>query len=227
MPEFAPDFVQPLQVLVTAGPTREYIDDVRYLTNRSSGRMGIELARAMAATGARVTLVAGPCEVPLPWDEPRITVVEVVSGQQMFDAVADRFARCDVFVSAAAVADYRPTHRVEGKLKKTDSALQLELEPNPDVLLEMGQRRTSDHFIVGFALEVADAGANARSKLNRKNCDVIVLNSPANFGLRTSELRLIGPEGEFEKLIAPDKTTLAERLCSALMARRAGSLASA
>ena len=212
----------PLRVLITAGPTREFIDDVRYLSNRSSGRMGIELARAFAATGAQVTLVAGPCDVPLPDGETGITSTSVVSAQEMFEAVNARFPNCDMFVAAAAVGDYRPAERITGKLKKTDEPLRLELVPNPDILMLMGQRRRDDQFLVGFALEVQDADAHARGKLQRKKCDVVVLNTPANFGENAADLRLIGAEGEFDRLVSGDKAGLARSLCTVLLARRQG-----
>jgi len=196
-----------IQILVTAGPTREYIDDVRYLSNRSSGRMGIAIARAFVAAApidCDVTIIAGPCEVPLPHGEPRITVVQVTSATDMRDAVADRFAACDVFVAAAAVADFRPVSRYPGK-KKKDSATPeagwtIDLVPNPDILAEMGAQRRPDQLVVGFALEVSPPGepdqplAHAVGKRNRKGADWIVLNSPANFGDGRDAIHLVGPD---------------------------------
>lgn len=212
------------RVLLTAGPTREYLDDVRYLSNRSSGRMGVALARAFAAQGAAVTLVAGPCEVALPRGEPGIEVVPVTSAEQMFAAVAERFAACDVFVAAAAVADYRPAKRLAGKHKKEaqapDAAWTIELVANPDILYEMGQRKQAGQTLVGFALEVADDKArnHAEAKLERKRLDLIVLNSPANFGDAAETLTVLGRNAEPQTIAEATKEAAAAVLAQRILA---------
>lgn len=206
-----------LQILLTAGPTREFIDDVRYLSNRSSGRMGFALAREFAALGAYVTVIAGPTEVPPPTGEPGIAVESVVSARDMFEAVAERFATCTVFVAAAAVADYRPAERQMGKIKKTADALTIELVPNPDILFEMGHRRTASQTVVGFALEVAAPLENANEKLRRKNCDLIVLNSPENFGSGTSPLTIIGATGILTTITGATKFETAATLAAVIL----------
>ncbi len=214
------------RVLLTAGPTREYLDAVRYLSNRSSGRMGVALARAFAAQGATVTLVAGPCEVALPrGGEAGIAeVVEVVSAAEMYDAVASRFAACDIFVAAAAVADYKPAERLEGKRKKEAAGgnhWTLELVPTADILLEMGKRKGPRQTVVGFALEAHDALANANAKRERKRCDLIVLNSPANFGDAADTLTLLDDTGKVRRQInEPSKESAAAALVEEILSHR-------
>lgn len=218
-------------ILVTAGPTREFIDDVRFLSNLSTGRMGIEIAMAFAGAGVPTTLVLGPTSIAPP-AMANLSVVDVVSAQQMFDAVEARFAACRMFIAAAAVADYRPVARATGKLKKAttpdakDAPITLQLQPTPDILFEMGQRRrpAPEQILVGFALEVQNPIEHARGKLARKRCDLICLNSPANFGPDASAegLTLISAEGPEQTLIAEpptDKADLAQRLVAHLRDR--------
>jgi len=186
--------------LVTAGPTREDIDPVRFITNRSSGRMGYAVARAAAERGDRVTLVSGPVGIEAP---EGCELVSVRSSREMYEAVTARCAEVDIIVMAAAVADFRPVTRAGGKIKKGADArrgLTLELERTEDILAELG-RRKSRQVLVGFALEAPEgAGAgitdemrsNARAKLERKNLDAIVLNGPAAFGSDTSAVEVIG-----------------------------------
>lgn len=166
-----------MHVLVTAGPTREYLDDVRFLSNPSSGKMGFACARAAARAGHRVTLVTGPVELA---DPPGVKVVRVTTALEMFDAAARAFEKCDAFIATAAVSDYRPAKRFDGKLKKGVAAT-LDLVENPDILLELS-RRKGRRVLVGFALEVADAESNALAKYRKKSLDYIVLNGPSSFG---------------------------------------------
>lgn len=202
-----------LHVLVTAGGTREPIDPVRYISNRSSGKMGYALARAAAARGARVTLVSAPVSLPPP---PGVRVVPVETAQQMYEAVLELFPGTDIVFKAAAVADYRPA-RVSGqKIKKEEGTLVLELEKNPDILSELGRRKKAPQVVVGFAAETEDLLANARRKLAGKNVDLLVANDVtrpgAGFGEDTNIVKLVYPGGEFVDLPMMEKTALAALL---------------
>jgi phosphopantothenoylcysteine decarboxylase/phosphopantothenate--cysteine ligase len=165
-------------VLITAGPTREDIDPVRFLTNRSSGKMGYALAEAARRRGARTILVSGPTDLPVPdgaeW-------VPVRSTEEMRRAVSERAADATVIVMAAAVADYRPATAMTQKIKRADKGLTLELEPTPDILAELG-RRKGNRILVGFAAETDRMSENARAKLNNKGADMIVANDVTQEG---------------------------------------------
>jgi phosphopantothenoylcysteine decarboxylase/phosphopantothenate--cysteine ligase len=179
-------------VLVTAGPTREALDPVRFLSNHSSGKMGVAIAAAAWRRGARVTLVAGPLGVTPPVG---VTVVPVESTTEMRDAVAARIGSADLLVMAAAPADYRPTERAEGKLKKTGGGRSLELQETPDILLTTKDGRRKGMVVVGFALETDDLLANARRKLEGKELNMVVLNaaneSGAGFGVDTNRVTIV------------------------------------
>ena len=189
-----------LSWLVTAGPTCEDIDPVRFITNRSTGRVGYAVARAAAERGDRVALVSGPVAIEPPGG---CEVVRVRSAREMHDAVLRRYAEVDIVVMAAAVADFRPKAAAPGKIKKADAAaggeMTLELERTEDILAEMG-RRKSTQVLIGFALEVSagagaeitdDMRASARAKLAGKNLDAVVLNGPAAFGSEKSAVEVI------------------------------------
>lgn len=172
----APATLQGLKVLVTAGPTYEPIDPVRFIGNYSSGKMGYAIANELANRGAAVTLISGP--VSLKPESTNIELVPVTTAQQMYDMVLKYFPQCQAAILAAAVADYRPKHAASQKIKRTDDSLTLELEPNPDIAAELGKRK-QNQILVGFALETDNHIDNARKKLQAKNFDFIVLN-PAN-----------------------------------------------
>lgn len=180
------------KVLVTAGPTHEPIDPVRFIGNHSSGKMGIAIAEEAAKNGAEVTLICGPSRVE---SSASVKRIDVQSAQQMFDAVMKEQAQNDVLILSAAVADYRPKHVASNKIKKKDAALVIELEPTPDILASLGATKRPDQLLVGFALETDDELQNAQSKLNRKNCDIIVLNSlqhaGAGFGHDTNRVTIL------------------------------------
>ncbi len=167
-----------MRILVTAGPTREYLDDVRFLSNASSGRMGFACARAARRAGHRVTLVAGPVALP---DPPGIRTVRVTSALEMRRAVLAAWPRTDAVIMTAAVGDYRPARRFRGKLKKGARSLAVRLVRTPDILRELGARK-GRRILVGFALEVRDAEREALRKAREKNLDCVVLNSPRAFG---------------------------------------------
>ena len=181
------------RILITAGPTYEDLDPVRYLGNRSTGRMGIALAEAAAVRGATVDLILGP--TPLSPAGGGITVTRVRSAVEMHRAALERWPDATDGILCAAVADYRPEHVAEQKIKKGDGALELRLVRNPDIAADLGQRKSTAQYLIGFALETENEEANAREKLLRKNLDLIVLNSPlvpgAAFGHETNQIRLL------------------------------------
>jgi phosphopantothenoylcysteine decarboxylase/phosphopantothenate--cysteine ligase len=183
-------------VLVTAGPTREAIDPVRFLTNHSSGRMGVALAEAAWRRGATVTLVAGSISVDPPVGA---RVVRVESTVDMRDAVARELPDTDLLIMAAAPADYRPATVAANKLKKTGTSRSLELEENPDILVSTRSARRSRTVVVGFALETEDLLQNARRKLLAKEMDLIVLNDAtepgAGFGVETNRVTILSRNG--------------------------------
>jgi phosphopantothenoylcysteine decarboxylase/phosphopantothenate--cysteine ligase len=199
-------------VLVTAGPTREPIDPVRFLSNYSSGKMGVAIAAAAWRRGADVTLVTGPIAVPVPVG---VEHVPVQSTTEMRDAVAERISGADVVVMSAAPADYQPATRSEGKLKKTGESRALELRETPDILVSTRDARRPGSVIIGFALETDDLLANARRKLEGKALDMVVLNAAnepgSGFGVDTNRVTLVRRDrSEPEQLPLLDKREVAE-----------------
>ncbi|MGY8886711.1 MAG: bifunctional phosphopantothenoylcysteine decarboxylase/phosphopantothenate--cysteine ligase CoaBC [Flavobacteriales bacterium] len=180
------------KVLLTAGPTFEAIDPVRFIGNHSSGKMGYALASLAANLGAEVVLVSGP--VGLRLEDPMVNVVSVSSAEQMYEAVHEFYTDCDVAILSAAVADYRPKKVALEKIKKKEGTLTLELEKTKDILASLGANKTNQ-FLVGFALETENELENAKTKLKKKNLDLIVLNSlrdkGAGFGKDTNKVTLI------------------------------------
>ncbi len=191
-------FPEPTRVLITAGPTFEDLDPVRYLGNRSTGKMGIALAEAAAARGARVELILGPTH--LSTEAAGITVHRVRSAREMYEVTVGLWPDCRLGILAAAVADYRPAEVAPEKIKKGEDALRIELVRNPDIAAELGRTKTNGQHLIGFALETENGPANARGKLERKHLDLIVLNSPrdagAAFGHDTNRIQLIGHNKE-------------------------------
>ena len=198
-----------MRILITAGPTREYLDDVRYISNASSGRMGYALAEAAKLAGHDVVLVTGPVAIA----PPSGCEVHAVETTDDLLAACDRlFPACDGVIATAAVCDYRPVARFPGKLAKTGVSLELELVETADVLAELG-RRKQQRWIMGFALESDEfAHVNALRKLKQKNCDVIVLNRPTAIGSLTNSVELINSAGQSIATIAGSKTDVAIRL---------------
>ena len=186
------------KVLITAGPTYEKIDPVRFIGNYSSGKMGFALANECASQGADVTLVAGPVSLETP--HPAINRIDVESAQQMFEVAKEFFPKCDTAILCAAVADYRPSAVADKKIKRTSDGMTIELEANPDIAASLGKIKRDDQRMVGFALETNDGENNAREKLAKKNLDFIVLNSltdkGAGFAVDTNKITIIDKEGE-------------------------------
>jgi phosphopantothenoylcysteine decarboxylase/phosphopantothenate--cysteine ligase len=209
------------RILVTAGPTHEPIDAVRFIGNRSSGKMGFAVAREAAKRGAGVTLVSGPTHLP---DPPGVDVVRVETAEEMRDAVLARFEGADAVVKAAAVADWRPKERAEGKLKKESGEPELFLEPTPDILRELGERK-GGRVLVGFAAETEDLEAAGRRKLAEKNLDYIVINEVGKpgtgFGSLTNRAAILAAASDDVPLREWTKVKLASAICDLLAARLA------
>jgi phosphopantothenoylcysteine decarboxylase/phosphopantothenate--cysteine ligase len=185
------------KILITAGATREEIDPVRFLSNRSSGRMGFALAEAARARGAEVTVVAGETTAPLPTD---VQILRATSAEKMHATVLKEIEAATVFIAAAAVADYRPASRAEEKIKKSDAILTLELERTPDILAEVSGARHNGLLVIGFAAETSDVIEHARQKLERKRLDAIVANditrAGAGFDVETNIITMLARDRE-------------------------------
>ena len=207
------------KVLVTAGPTQEALDPVRYLTNHSSGKMGYAIAQAAARRGAQVTLVSGPVALKR---LPYVETVDVVSAQEMFEAVAVRAAEQDILIKAAAVADYRPMMVAEDKMKKSDDALSIPLERTQDILGWLGQHRQPGQFLCGFSMETQNMVENSRKKLEKKQVDMIAANNlkveGAGFGVDTNLLTLITKDG-LDELPLVSKEATADLLLDRILKR--------
>ena len=207
------------RVLVTAGPTREALDPVRYLTNHSSGRMGYAIAKAASSRGAEVTLVSGPTALPRPG---YVEVVDVVSAQDMYAAVTDRADQMDIIIKAAAVADYRPANIADQKMKKSDDELSIPLERTKDILAELGARKRPGQFLCGFSMETEHLLENSQKKLVKKHLDLIAANNVkvegAGFGVDTNVLTLISPDG-VRKLPLLSKDEAANALLDEILLR--------
>lgn len=197
------------RVLVTAGPTREAIDPVRFVSNSSSGRMGYALARAAKRRGAEVVLISGPTHMPRP---ANITFVQVTSAEEMYDACVRYYPQSTLVVMAAAVADYRPTKSYPTKVKKDAKTLSIDMERTMDVLKYLGDKKKADKFLVGFALETDNLEENARKKLKEKNLDLVVGNSPAGLDSPLNQVTIINRENETEVLPPLPKDEVADRI---------------
>ncbi len=208
-----------MNVLVTAGPTREAIDPVRFITNHSTGKMGYEVAKAAAARGAKVTLVSGPVELT---DPVHVDVVRINTAKEMFDAVTSRSDSQDIIIKAAAVADYRPARQAADKIKKSAGGddLNLELERTDDILAFLGSHKKHGQILCGFSMETKDLLENSRKKLDKKNLDIIAANSltteGAGFGTSTNVLTLITHDEETE-LPLMSKASAADRLLDKIL----------
>ena len=208
----APRPLQGKTALVTAGPTFEPLDPVRFLGNHSTGKMGIALAESLAEKGAAVTLVLGPTH--LRPQNPQVRVVEVDTAQEMLEACRKIYAQTDISVLAAAVADYRPKVFSSTKIKKKDDDMSLELAKTVDIAATLGKEKTTRQILVGFALETNNEAQNARLKLDKKNLDFIVLNSMndqgAGFGHETNKIAILDRSGQEKTFPLKSKTEVAE-----------------
>ena len=208
------------RVVVTAGPSREPLDPVRFLSNRSSGKMGYALARAAARRGAQVALVSGPTALAPP---AGVRTVPVVTAEEMRRAVLAEFDSATAVFMAAAVADYRPRSASKHKMKRSGEAVRVEFVPNPDILAELGARKRRQ-VVVGFAAETESLLENARSKLHRKNLDLLVANDvtreDSGFDVDTNAVTLLDRDGTATPLPLMSKDALADRLCDWFLRRR-------
>ena len=180
------------RILITSGPTRQYLDPVRYLTNASSGRMGRALAEAALAAGHEVVVVSGPVEVEYP---VAARVIDVVSTEEMLGAARSAFAVCDGLIGAAAPCDYRPVRIESHKIAKTGRPLQLNLVETQDVVATLGAEKRPDQWVVGFALDVEDPRLKALAKLEKKHCDLIVINGPEAISAATNSVEILDRDG--------------------------------
>lgn len=209
-----------LKVLVTAGPTQESIDPVRYITNHSSGKMGYSIAKVCMLRGADVTLVSGPTALDYP---PFVEVVPVTTAKDMYEAVTSRSKDMDIIIKAAAVADYRPSQIADEKVKKSDDAMSIPLERTDDILKYLGEHKPEGQFLCGFSMETQNMLENSRKKLAKKNLDMIVANNlkvaGAGFQTDTNVVTLITKDTELE-LPLMDKEEVAHYLMDEILARR-------
>jgi phosphopantothenoylcysteine decarboxylase/phosphopantothenate--cysteine ligase len=196
------------RILITSGPTRQYLDPVRYLTNASSGRMGRALAEAALALGHEVVIVSGPVEIEYPQSA---TVVSVVSTEEMLAAAANEFKDCDGLIGAAAPCDYRPVRVESHKINKTGQPIDLHLIETDDVVATLGAKK-GGRWVVGFALETEDHRLRALAKLEKKFCDLIVSNSPAAISSPDNEVEVLTPAGEVIATVAGPKDKVAARI---------------
>jgi phosphopantothenoylcysteine decarboxylase/phosphopantothenate--cysteine ligase len=199
-------------VLITAGPTQEPLDPVRFISNRSSGKMGFALAQVAAGRGARVFLVSGPVQLP---DPAGVSTVHVRTAAEMRDAVMQRLAEATIIVKSAAVADYHLSRVPQQKVKKTAVRMSLDLDPTPDILAELGQKK-GDRLLIGFAAETENLERSARAKLDSKNCDMVVANvvgkDGAGFESDQNEVLLVLRTGENIPVARAPKREIAARI---------------
>ncbi|MDO9585861.1 MAG: bifunctional phosphopantothenoylcysteine decarboxylase/phosphopantothenate--cysteine ligase CoaBC, partial [Syntrophales bacterium] len=208
------------KLLVTAGPTREPLDPVRFITNYSSGKMGYALAVAAKRRGASVTLISGPTLLPVPRG---VQFIGVATAREMKEAVMAHYQAATAIIKAAAVADYRPAVRSDVKIKKQEGAFSLSLERNPDIIEELG-RVKGDRLLIGFALESENLMENARDKMLKKNMDYIAANmitvKGAGFQSDTNIITIMGRDGEVEELPRMDKLQVADKILDKIKAAR-------
>lgn len=204
-------------ILITAGPTYEAIDPVRFIGNHSSGKMGFELAKAAAEDGAKVILISGPTHLENP--HPLVKLIRVVTAKEMLDAALEYFEKTDAVIAAAAVSDYKPKKISDQKIKKSEENFTLELEKNPDILATLGNQKT-DQILIGFALETENEEENALGKLKRKNLDFIILNSlndkGAGFQKDTNKICIIFKDGKKKNFELKPKNEVARDIIDEL-----------
>lgn len=216
--EKTPRDLKKKKILVTAGPTHEPIDPVRFIGNRSSGKMGFALANAAALRGAEVTLISGPVSLSTPKNVKRI---DIETAEQMYNAVLAHAKKNDVVIMSAAVADYAPATSSKEKIKKETAAMNIALRSTPDILRTLGEKKSKKQILVGFALETENELTNAQQKLQKKNLDLIVLNSTkdkgATFGTDTNIVTLIDKQGSVKKLPKMSKFDVAVEILNTVV----------
>ena len=212
--------LQGKKALVTAGPTHEALDPVRFIGNNSSGKMGFAIAEELANMGADVELVVGPTHLSVHSDNVKVT--RVTSAEDMYNACVSHFPSSDITVLSAAVADYRPIHKADQKIKKSESSMTIELTKTRDIAAELGKQKKANQFVVGFALETENETANAEKKMVAKNFDLIVLNSlndkGAGFAHDTNKVTLIDSAGRKKEFPLKSKKDVAKDIVNAIVA---------
>ena len=203
------------RILITSGPTRQYLDPIRYLTNASSGRMGAALAAAAIEAGHEVVIVSGPVEAIYP---DKAELVPVVSTEDMLDACLKIFPTCDGLIAVAAPCDYRPLTVARHKIRKTGDALKLQLVETPDVVACLGAAKVSQ-WIVAFALETEDPRIRAMQKLERKNCDLIVVNGPEAVQALDTRVEILDASGDIVAAFAGSKQEVGRQIFSVIKKR--------
>ncbi|MGI9428641.1 MAG: phosphopantothenoylcysteine decarboxylase [Bythopirellula sp.] len=203
------------RILITSGPTRQYLDPVRYLTNASSGRMGAALATAARKLEHEVIVISGPVEVEYP---PGAKVISVVSTEEMLSCARETFDTCDGLIGAAAPCDYRPQHVERSKIAKTGAPLLLELIETDDVVATLGAAK-GDRWVVGFALETEDHRLRALAKLERKHCDLMVSNGVEAMDAHDNRVEILAPDGEVLETAAGSKCVVAEKILEVVQQR--------
>lgn len=204
------------RILITSGPTRQYLDPVRYLTNASSGRMGRELAKAALALEHDVVVVTGPVQVRYP---KGVELVDVVSTEEMLDVCCEIFPSCDGLIGAAAPCDYRPRKILSEKIAKTGEPLQLQLIETPDVVAALGNQKQPSQWLVGFALETTDPRIRALIKLEKKSCDLMVLNGPQAIDSENNRVEILDRTGNMVAEVQGSKETVANAILQVVQSR--------
>jgi phosphopantothenoylcysteine decarboxylase/phosphopantothenate--cysteine ligase len=197
------------KILITSGPTRQYIDPVRYISNASSGMMGRCLASAAIDAGHDVTIVSGPVNVDYP---KSAKLINVISTEDMLKAAEETFRACDGMIGAAAPCDYRPVNVADHKIKKSGDSLNIELIETPDIVATLGKSKRDDQWTVGFALETEDARFRAITKLQKKCCDLVVLNGASAIESADNSVEIIAPSGDVIDSIEGSKKNVAEAI---------------
>jgi len=207
------------KVLITAGPTREAIDPVRYISNHSSGKMGYAIAEQLLEQGAKVFLISGPVNIKL--EHPNLKIVKINSANEMYLACCHFFEEVDVAIFAAAVADYRPEKVAEQKIKKEESSFTIKMTKNADIAYEFGRVKTNRQISVGFALETNDELKHAIGKLDKKNLDMVILNSMndsnATFGYDTNKITIIKDDFSKKEFPLKNKTEVAKDIVNEIV----------
>ena len=205
------------KILVTAGPTQESIDPVRYITNHSTGKMGYSIAKIAAYRGADVVLISGPVNIPEP---NNVKIIKIITAKEMFEEVKKEYLNCDIIIKSAAVADYKPKNYSDEKIKKKDNELNIELEKTDDILKYLGENKKEGQLLIGFSMETNNMEENSRAKLVKKNLDMIVANNlkdkGAGFGTETNMVTLITKK-ESKKLELMSKDKVADEIFNEIL----------
>ena len=206
------------QILITAGPTKEFIDPVRFISNASSGKMGYAIAEELSNKGANVILVSGPTN--LKCNSSQIKIVQVTTALEMLHACQHYFNSVDIAIFAAAVADYRPLNMEQSKIKKNDETMSIQLTKNPDIAFEFGKIKRADQFSIGFALETDNIVEYGKGKMQKKNLDFIVLNTTnengEGFGFDTNKISLLFRDNSIEQFPLKSKKEVASDIVTSL-----------